>query len=372
MRFPIFRTKIEGLNGTSAQNNFGRGRAHKVCAPKFNLLDPKEQKEYFQLKVGKEIEKLRDFFEKNTLVVYLLGKKNSGKGTYSKMFGDVILPERIDHFSIGDMVRAVDEELKNETRKEELINYLKRNYRGRLSLEEIFSSLENRNTKTLLPTELILVLFKREIEKREKKTLFIDGFPRELDQIGFSLFFRDLIGHRDDQDIFILIDVPENVIDQRIKYRVICPNCKTSRNLKLLPISKIGYDEEKKEFYLICDNQNCREMKMIRKEGDELGIEPIKERLKMDEKLIEQAFSLYGIPKIFLRNSIPVKKAKNFVDDYEITPEYVFEWNKIKKKVKINQKPWIILDDEGIESYSLLPQPVVVSLIKQMVDVLNL
>ena len=351
MKFPIFKTKIEGLKR------------------KFNLLDPEEQKDYFQLKAGKEIEKLRDFLKENTFVAYLLGKKNSGKGTYSKMFADVILSERIDHFSIGDMVRAVDPELKDEKKRRELINYLEKNYRGRLSLKEIISALENRNTKTLLPTELILVLCKREMEKREKKTLFIDGFPRELDQIGFSLFFRDLIGHREDQDIFILIDVPESVIDQRIRWRRVCPICQNSRNLKLLPTPKVGFDKEKKEFFLICEK--CG-VKMEKKEGDELGIEPIRERLKLDERLIEESFSLYGIPKILLRNSIPVREAKNFVDDYEITPEYVFEWDEKEKKVKVKEKPWVLVDDEGAESYSLLPQPVVVSLIKQMVDVLNL
>ena len=354
MRFPIFKTKIDGLKR------------------KFNLLDPKEQKEYFRLKAGKEIEKLRNFLKENTFVAYLLGKKNSGKGTYSKMFAEVISPERIDHFSIGDMVRAVDPELKDEKKKKELIDYLEKNYRGRLSLKEIILALENRNTKILLPTELILVLCKREMEKREKKTLFIDGFPRELDQIGFSLFFRDLIGHRDDQDIFILIDVPEAVIDQRIKWRRVCPICQTSRNLKLLPTSNVGFDKEKKEFYLICDNPGCKGAKLLSKEGDELGIEPIRERLKLDGRLIEESFSLYGIPKILLRNSIPVKEAKNFVDDYETTPEYVFEWDKKEKKVRVREKPWILLDDEGMESFSLLPQPVVVSLIKQMVEVLSL
>jgi len=354
MRFPIFKTKIDGLNR------------------KFNLLDPKEQEEYFQSKAGKEIEKLRNFLKENTFVAYLLGKKNSGKGTYSKMFAEVILPERIEHFSIGDMVRAIDPELKDEKKKKELIDYLEKNYRGRLSLKEIISALENRSTKTLLPTELILVLFKREMEKREKKTLFIDGFPRELDQIGFSLFFRDLIGHREDQDIFILIDVPESVIDQRIKWRRVCPVCQTSRNFKLLPTSNIEFDKEKKEFYLICDNPGCKGVKLLSKEGDELGIEPIRERLKLDGKLIEESFSLYGIPKILLRNSISVKDAKKFVDDYEITPEYVFEWDKKEKKVKVKEKPWVLVDDEGIKSFSLLPQPVVVSLIYQMVDVLNL
>jgi len=42
--------------------------------------------------------------------------------------------------------------------------------------------------KTLLPTELILALVKREIAKRPRKTLFIDGFPRDMDQVSYSLF----------------------------------------------------------------------------------------------------------------------------------------------------------------------------------------
>lgn len=373
MKFPIFKTKIKGIT--------------KI----FDLTDPNQQKEYFQLKAGPEIKKLRDFLKNNTFVAYLLGKKNSGKGTYSKMFADLILPEKIDHFSIGDMVRGVDEELKDKRKKKELRLFLEKNYRGWQSLKEVFYTLEHRDTKTLLPTELVLALVKREIEKREKKTIFIDGFPRELDQIGFSLFFRDLIGHRDDPDIFVLIDVPKSVIDERIKWRRVCPLCKTSRNLKLLPTSKVGYDEKKKEFYLICDNPNCKGNKvqsgktgrnrridkkypviMVTKEGDELGIKPLRPRLELDEKLIQQAVSLYGIPKIFLRNSIPVKKAKDFVDDYELTPEYIFEWDEKQKRVIKKERPWVVKDDEGVDSYSLMPPPVVVAMIKQLVEIFGL
>ena len=364
MRFPIFKTKIEGLDR------------------KFNLIDPREQKEYFQLKAGKEIEKLREYLKENSFIAYLLGKKNSGKGTYSKMFAEVIDPERVDHFSIGDMVREVDKELRKEKRlqpahhppasRAPIISFLEKQYRGFLPLREAISALEKRNTETLLPTELILALIKREIAKRKKKALFIDGFPRDLDQINFSLFFRDLIGYRDDQDIFILIDVPEKVIDERIKWRRICPLCQTSRNFKLLPTSKIGYDSNKKEFYLICDNPNCRETRMVPKEGDARGIEPIRERLKTDGKLMERAFSLYGIPKVLLRNSVPIKEAEEFVDDCEITPEYSYEFDEKTKRVKIREKAWQVLDDGGVLSYSLLPPPVVVSLIKQMVDVLQL
>jgi adenylate kinase family enzyme len=275
------------------------------------------------------------------------------------------------------MIREVDKDLKDEKRKKELINFLENNYRGFQPLEEMILSMEKRNARILLPTELILALVKREIAKKEKKALFIDGFPRDLDQINFSLFFRDLVGYRDDPDVFILIDVPRAVIDERIKWRRICPLCQTSRNLKLLPTSKIGYKEEKKEFYLICDNPNCLalppggpETEMVSKEGDEQGIEPIKERLEKDEKLIEKAISLQGIPKVFLRNSLPRDAAKEYVDDYEITPEYVYQ--KINGEVKIEEKPWLVLDDEGAESFSLLPPPVVVSLIKQIVEVLKI
>ncbi|HXK31987.1 MAG TPA: nucleoside monophosphate kinase [Candidatus Paceibacterota bacterium] len=353
MQFPIFKTKNSKVKAT------------------FDLNNPKEREKYFQLKVGKEIKKLREYFRKgNTFVAYLVGKKNSGKGTYSKMFAEIVDPERIEHFSIGDMIRGVDNELKDPKKKKELFSFLEKNYRGWQSAKDLMSFLEKRSTKTLLPTELILALVKREIGKRQKKTIFLDGFPRDLDQINFTLFFRDLIGYREDPDFFVLIDVPEKVIDERIKYRMVCPHCQTSRNFKLLPTSKIGYEAKKKEFYLLCDNPKCRGARMVRKEGDDFGIKPIKDRLKRDGKLINQAFSLYGIPKILLRNSVPKKSAKSSVDDYEITPEYYYEWKGDKAIVK--ERPWLVPDDNKEPSYSLLPPPVVVSLIKQISDVLGL
>ena len=354
IEFPLFKTKLE------------------KPTPKFNLTDPVQRREYFQLKAGPEIKKLRAYLKNNTFIAYLLGKKNSGKGTYSKMFAEIVDPLKVEHFSIGDMVREVDKELADPEKKEQLISFLERNYRGFFSLEEIIKKLETRDTKTLLPTELILALVKREIAKREKKALFIDGFPKDLDQISFALFFRELIGYRDDPDVFILIDVPKSVIDERIKWRRICPLCQTSRNLKLLPTSKVGYDEKEKEFYLICDNPSCRGARMIPKEGDELGIEVIKERLRKDEQLLKQAFSLYGIPKILLRNSVPIEKASVYIDDYEITPEYYYEWDSVNKQVTTFEKPWEVVDDEGIPSYSLLPAPVVVSLIFQIAKALSL
>lgn len=357
IQFPIFKTKV------------------KEVTHSFDLINPEERRTYFELKAGPEIQKIREYLKENSFIVYLLGKKNAGKGTYSKMFAEIIDPDKIFHFSIGDMVREIGKELEDRQLRKELVSFLEENYRGWVSLEEAIPALEKRDTKTLtVPTELLLSLVKREIAKREKKALFIDGFPRDLDQISFSLFFRDLIGYREDPDIFILIDVPETVIDERIKYRRVCPLCQCARNLKLYPVIKenIKYDKKNKEFYFICDCPGCQGARMIKKEGDELGIKAIGERLKMDEKLIKQTFSLYGIPKVLLRNSIPITEVEKYVDDYEITPEYSFKWLPEKGEVKIIEKAWEFNDDEGIRSFGLLPAPMIVSLIKQMVEVLNL
>lgn len=350
MNFPIEKTKM------------GNDR-------KFNLSDPKEREEYFKLKCGVEIEKLRRYLNNgHTFIAYLLGKKNSGKGTYSKMFSEVIGGDKIEHLSVGDMKRTVDEEMKDPQKKEELVKFLEKNYRGFYALEDIVKSLENRDTKSLLPDEIILALVKREITKRKGKVILLDGFPRNLDQVSFSLFFRDLVGYRDDPDVFILIDVPMNIINERIKWRRVCPKCNTSRSLKLLPTSKIGHDDD--GFYLICDEAGCDGGKMVAKEGDEKGIEPIKDRLLMDEEILKKAYSLYGIPKVLLRNAIPADIACEYVDDYEMTPEYSFEI--VNGEIKTIEKPWIVADDDGIQCVSLQAAPVVVSMIRQLVEIFKL
>ena len=67
INFPIFETKTGGK--------------------KFNLSDPAERREYFNLKAGEAIRKIRKYLDSGqTFVGFLIGKKNSGNGTYSKLF----------------------------------------------------------------------------------------------------------------------------------------------------------------------------------------------------------------------------------------------------------------------------------------------
>lgn len=352
LEFPIIKTKSPA--GT----------------PGYNLSDPGDRQAYFRLKAGPEIAKLKEYLKKNTFLAIMLGKKSSGKGTYAKLFKEALGVDNVVHLSVGDVVRSVDEEVRNPAKLKKLEEYLRRNYRGWQSLEEIIEAQKSRSTEFLLPTEYILTLIKREIDRLQGKAIFLDGFPRDLDQISYSLFFRDLAGYRDDPDFLVLIDIPNLVIDARMRTRVICPVCQTPRNTKLLPTKKIGYDTETDDYYLVCDNPECKKAKMVAKEGDEKGIEPIKERLDKDEELIRRAFRLYGIPKILLRNTIPTAKVKEAVDAYEVTPEYTYSWNQQKREVKIKERPWVFEDENGWQAVSLLPHPVAVSLIKQLADLL--
>ncbi len=336
----------------------------------FDLNDPKVRKSYFLAKAGKEIKALQKYVKSGKrFVAFLIGKKNSGKGTYTKLFMEVVGVDII-HLSIGDIVRDIHKSVETTKGKKKLIDFLKKNYRGFHSPEETIKAILGRSQSTLITSELILALIKFEISKHPNKSIFVDGFPRAFDQIPYALFLKEIIGYGNVPDVFVFINLPNSVIDERIKYRVICPICKTPRNLKLLATKEVGYDSKKKEFFLVCDNPGCNSARMVRKEGDELGIKPIKERLETDGKISKQLQNVHGIDKVFLRNPIPVKFAKQIVDDYEITPGYSYKLEK-SGKVKTIETPWTIKDDEGVESYSLLPFPVVVSFIKQVAHILT-
>jgi len=374
--FPIFNTKTTGV------------------VEKFDLNSPEGRAKYFQAKAGPEIEKLKKYLETKTFVAFLMGKKNSGKGTYSKLFMEAVGPirnrsplspsgarlrageisngvNRVGHISVGDVVRDVHKAIKTGEGKKELMAFLEKNYRGFHSLEEVENIIMGRDTKSLVSSEVIVALLQYEISKRPRQAIFIDGFPRALDQIGYSLMLRQVLGYREDPDFLVFISVPESVIDARIKARVICPICHTPRSLKLAPTVFIGQDEATGEFYLMCDDPKCNKARMVTKEGDELGIEPIRDRLELDDVIFKRLLDLKGLPQIKLRNSIPADKAWDFIEKYEVTPMYSYKKG-VDGKIEVIEEPWLVKDDDGVECVSLLPASVALGFIKQTAEVLGL
>ncbi len=365
--YPLYCMKNNSSVNLSLASTKVRG-----LTKRFDLNDPSSRQKYFAAKAGKDVQKLQRYLKSGkTFVAFLVGKKNSGKGTYSKLFMEAVGRDHVGHLAVGDIVRDVHTSLKSPAGRKKLIGFLKKNYRGYHSPEETIDVILGRSQSTLITSELVLALIKFELSKRPRQALFIDGFPRAFDQISYSLFLKEIIGYREDPDFFVFLDVPTNIIDERIKTRVVCPICKTPRNLRLLATKEVGYDEKGKKFYLKCDNAACKGARMVAKEGDEFGIEPIRERLETDNKISKQLRTIHGIPKIFLRNAIPAARAKRVVDNYEITPGYHYELDPKTKKVKTIETPWIVKDDSGVPSYSLLPAAVVVSLLKQMSKILT-
>jgi hypothetical protein len=196
MNFPTFKSKSPEIT------------------KKFDLTDSAGRRDYLTAKAGAKIEKIREYLDQgNTFVAFLLAKKGSDKGTFSKMFAEMIGPDRVGHLSVGDMVRSIHPILMGDSpEKKEILDYLNKNYRGYISVNDAVDALLGRNTKTLIPTEFILALVKREIEKMGRKAIFIDGFPRNLDQVSYSLYFRQIMNMRDDPDFFVLFHAPERYV----------------------------------------------------------------------------------------------------------------------------------------------------------------
>ncbi len=348
LNFPLKSTKIPGLTQS------------------FELSDPGQRQLYFKLKAGPEIQKIKSYLENHTFIAMLIGNKNSGKGTQVGLYQEIFGDQKIELISVGDITRKVFGEIQTPSGLNELKKYLQDNYRGPISVDEALEAFKNKTQSKLIPTEFVLNLITREIERLPKKALFIDGFPRSVDQVQYSLYLRHIINFRNDPDFLILFDIPEKVIEARMMNRAICPKCQTSKNLKLNPSSQVAYDQNSHEFYFLCDKIGCGGGRLTPKAGDDQGIESIRERLNLDQQLLEITKDIHGINKIYIRNHVPVDQASTYFDDYEITPEYYYEFNPKNQKVETKTKPWIVKDDQGIDSFSLLPQTTTVASIKQL------
>ncbi len=349
IEFPVFNSKA-----------LSSGRSYV-------LTDRADRLRYFHAKLGSKIDEVKGFLDKNSFVGYMLAKKQAGKGTYAKMVEEILGPERFAHISAGDLVRNAHTIL-TSTDKASFISGVQRHYRGFLSIDDAMSALLARTQdKVSVPTELMLALLKLEIDKIGKKALFIDGLPRNLDQVSYSLYFRDLINYRDDPDFFVLIDVPESVIDARMKNRVVCPECHTSKSVLINPTKFVRYDKEANEYYFLCDNPNCKGFETARyqaKEGDMAGIESIRGRLELDQDLIAKATALYGIPKILVRSTIPTTTAKDVIEDYEVQKCYTFSG--MGDTIISSTSPWVVKDDAGVDCVTPYAATFVVNIFSQL------
>lgn len=198
--------------------------------------------------------------------VILLGVPGSGKGTQSRLISErfgltVIASGRIlrdclknDHHDVGGV-----------------------EYNVRLAL----------NSGVLVSDELVIKLLTYKIHEYYKQPNFkgfvFDGFPRNIHQARVLDVIMSNIG----QTIKCVIEiiVPDQVVVERLKDRVICSNCEAVYNLKYKPSSKLG----------LCDICNAE----ITKRDDD-NSEVIMKRLNSDKPIIKNLVEYYNNNKFYV------------------------------------------------------------------------
>ena len=160
-------------------------------------------------------------------IVILLGAPGSGKGTIAGRLADE--DANLKHVSSGDLLRGA---VAKETSA---------GLEAKLYMEK----------GQLVPDTLIAEMIKDVIAETEGDvTMLLDGFPRNVAQA------RILEETGAPIKSAVLVDVPDEIIAERIAGRRSCPKCKAGYHVKALPPKVEG----------VCDR--CGETLVIRKDDN--------------------------------------------------------------------------------------------------------
>ena len=146
--------------------------------------------------------------------IVLLGTPGGGKGTQAKLICEHF---NIPHISTGDIFRgkikegtAEGKEISEYTRKGQLVP-------DRITISLVEERLKNDDCK---------------------KGFLLDGFPRDEKQA--QALDRIMNKKNDEINFVFLIDVPKDIIVDRILGRRVCPKCGESYHIKYNPPKVLG------------------------------------------------------------------------------------------------------------------------------------
>jgi adenylate kinase len=179
-----------------------------------------------------------------------VGPQGCGKGTQAKMIAE---KKGICHISTGDLLRAVEGDLKEEV--------------------EAYT-----NEGNLVPDELIVRILKERISQEDcRGGLILDGFPRNLNQVEELRKITDI-----DKVVEISISDEESV--RRISGRRGCKNCGAIYNVNSSPVPEVKG---------VCDK--CGGELFQRADDNE---EALRERLKIYHEETEPILEKYDFVRI--------------------------------------------------------------------------
>jgi adenylate kinase len=204
-------------------------------------------------------------------IVILLGAPGSGKGTIA---GNLAAENtNLKHVSSGDLLRGAV--AKGTAAGVEAKGYMEKG--------------------ALVPDALIAEMIKDVIAETEGDvTMLLDGFPRNVAQAEILEKTQAPIKS------VVLVDVPDEIIAERISGRRSCPQCKAGYHVKALPPKVEG----------VCDK--CGAALVIRKDDNP---DTVKDRLVVYHNETEPLIAFYeakGLLKRIDGNQEPQKNAEAF------------------------------------------------------------
>lgn len=162
--------------------------------------------------------------------ILIMGLPGSGKGTQSDLIVDTY---QVKHLSTGNLFRS--EMQSGSTLGKELASFI--------------------NQGLLVPDELTIRLLKEEISKSEYQNGFLlDGYPRNLHQA--EVLDEMLASINQQIDYVLYLDLPVEVIVNRLSGRLFCPTCQKTYHETLNPPTIAG----------VCDDDQTP---LIKREDDQ-------------------------------------------------------------------------------------------------------
>ena len=324
--------------------------------------------EFFKKRIPNEVKSLNKKLAKKPVVLFMLAKKVAGKGTYSKWL-ERVTDNKFMQVAVGDMMREGEAMANMMLGRALLHDTLKEEGFDEAKIRKFIENMKKLDQSKLYPTPkittLLKVLLKEIAEENPGKSLIIDGLPRDVDQVEVAIALGKEYEKQKMDWFFVEIDCAESVLEARLKERRVCPECGNSRNIQLLLTPRIEHDKD--GFHLVCDSPGCKNVRMIKKPGDELGLEPIRDRQDLIAKVMKKSREKVPTDRyITVSNTVPVAEAKKH-NQKDFTEAAELSWDKDKKKVKVEYSPWIVKDDDGLDAYSRYAEPVVGDLIKELV-----
>lgn len=190
----------------------------------------------------------------------ILGPPGAGKGTQAE---SIVSNYGVVHISTGDMIR---DNINNDTTL------------GKKAKEYTTKGL-------LVPDELVNEIVKDRLSKDDvKKGFLLDGYPRTLNQAQYLDKILEEMSMN--LDAVINIEVPAELLIERISGRRVCPKCNRTYHIKNNPPKVEG----------ICDYDN--EPLIIRKDDNE---ETVRQRLEVYHAQTEPLTDYYKERKILVQ-----------------------------------------------------------------------